>query len=78
MQNYMVNITYTSPKTSGQQLVFTGAGGTVSVPTYVNGYFTATMLEARLTATGSYYTDALSNLLSLASGYTGNQPPLNS
>lgn len=75
---YLVNIFYEPSHVAGQQLTSLN-GVTYSVPTYSSGFFVATMPELRIFATGSSYTDALDNLLIIAtasSTVNPGQPPL--
>lgn len=63
---YLVNIVWYPGGESGQQLVNIG-GVTQSMITYSQGYFMASMPEAKFYATGSSYTTALTSLLLVAS-----------
>jgi len=62
--SYLINISYSPSHLSGQQLVNVG-GVTSSVNTYGPAWFVAGMPEVNLSATGSSYGDALTNLLVL-------------
>jgi len=62
---YFVTISNVPSRTNGQQNVNI-AGVTQSMNTYSGEYFVASMPELRITATGSSYTDALDNLLIIA------------
>ncbi len=76
---YLVNIIYIPTRVGGQQLIYQH-GVTQSVPTYFSDYFVASMPEIKISATGSSYTEALDNLLNIAtaSSTTGNSlGPLN-
>lgn len=70
---YLVNIFYEPTHVSGQQLTSLN-GVTYSVPTYTSGYFVATMPEVKIFATGSSYTDALTNLLNIATASSTESP----
>lgn len=74
---YLINISYQPQRLSGQQLVQI-SGVTQSIPTYTSGYFVASMPEIKISATGSSYQTALSNLLIIATASTtldnGNGP----
>jgi hypothetical protein len=72
---YTVNIFYEPVRPNGQQLVLIG-GVTQSVISYSDPYFVATMPELKVSATGSSYGGALTNLLTVASSTTdpGNGP----
>ena len=73
---YLINIYYQNSVVNGQQLVNIG-GTTQSVPSYSSSYFIASMPEVLLYATGSSYTNALSNLLIMASASPDpTNPPL--
>jgi hypothetical protein len=74
---YLVNISWTPGGLSGQSLVNVG-GVTYSMITRSDGYFVSSMPEIKLYASGSSYTDALTNLLLVASASTddGGYPPL--
>ena len=75
---YLINISYLPARASGQQLVFI-SGVTYSMPTYSGDYFIASMPEVRISATGSTYQTALSNLLIIATAsttYGPGHPPL--
>jgi hypothetical protein len=71
---YMVHITWTPSRANGQQLVNI-AGATQSIPTYSASYFTATMLEVKISATGSTRADALTNLEILAATASSPENP---
>jgi hypothetical protein len=76
---YLINIYYQPIHVSGQSLVNI-SGVTQSMPTYSQDYYVASMPEVKIWATGSSYTDALDNLLFIATSSTidtGN-PPINS
>lgn len=60
---YLINIFYVPSTVNGQQLVQI-AGVTQSIPKYSSDYFVASMPEVKVSATGSSYSDALTNLLS--------------
>lgn len=68
---YLVNISYVPSVPVGQQLVFLN-GATQSFPSYSAEYFVASMPEVKISATGSSYADALTNLLSLATTTNDN------
>lgn len=70
---YLVNISWNPSRSNGQQLINIG-GVTQSVPTYSDGYFVASMPEARISATGTSYTLALTNLLAIATASTTSGP----
>lgn len=75
---YLVNISYQPSHVNGQQLVNI-AGVTQSVPTYSDSYYVASMPEVKIWATGSSYTEALDNLLLVATSsiIDTSNPPLN-
>lgn len=74
---YLINISYNPAHVNGQQEVSIGAGITASVPTYATASFVATMPEVKISATGTSYTDALTNLLAIAATLpTPVNPPL--
>ena len=79
MQNpkYLVTIAYEPSRPNGQQLMNAG-GVTFSIPSYSSEYFVANMPELKISATGSSYTTALTNLLNIATASTffdsGNGP----
>lgn len=66
---YLVTISHVPSFANGQQLLNIG-GVTQSMPTYSSEYFQASMPELRIYATGSSYTDALDNLLLIATSST--------
>lgn len=66
---YLVNIIYIPSHINGQNLVSLN-GITQSIPTYSSSYFQASMPEIKISATGSSYTDALDNLLLIATDST--------
>lgn len=74
---YQVNISYYPARVSGQQLVWLN-GSTQSIPTYQEGYYLAAMPEIKIAASGSNYSNALENLLAIATASTtidpGNNP----
>lgn len=70
---YQVNISYYPSRVSGQQLVNI-AGVTQSMPTYQGGYYVAAMPEIKISATGSNYTTALTNLLNIATASSTIDP----
>lgn len=70
---YNVNISYYPPRSTGQTLVNV-SGVTSSVNTYTDGYFVASMLELKISATGSSYTTALNNLLNIATASSTLDP----
>lgn len=86
---YQVTITYEPQRPSGRTGVYaTAAGANGSIYsrlvsesiTYSGGYFVANMHELKISATGSSYATALSNLLVIATASTtldNGQPPLN-
>ncbi len=63
---YLVNISYVDKHINGQQLVSI-SGVTQSLPTYSSEYYVASMPELSISATGSSYSDALTNLLVITS-----------
>jgi hypothetical protein len=75
VSKYYVNISYVPKFMNGQTKVSIG-GVTQSVPTYSSEYYIASMPEVKIHATGSSYTDALNNLLTIASSTNdpGNGP----
>lgn len=74
---YLINISWSMPYVSGMTAVSI-SGVTQSLPTYSGGYYIATMPEVRISATGSTYETALSNLLIIASASSETgYPPLN-
>jgi hypothetical protein len=72
---YTVNIFFEPSRINGQQAVNIG-GVTQSNPTYTDSYFVASMPEIKVSATGSSYANALSNLLTAVSPVVdpGNGP----
>ena len=70
---YLVNIYHEPRRVQGQQLVSI-SGVTQSVPTYTSEYFVASMPEMKISATGSSYGDALTNLLAIATASTTVYP----
>lgn len=70
---YSVYISYVPSRSNGQQLLNIN-GVTQSMPTYGSAYFEAVMPEVRISATGSTYADALSNLLIIATSSTTPNP----
>lgn len=72
---YTVNIFFEPSRINGQQPINIG-GVTQSCPTYSDSYFVAYMPEIKVSATGSSYANALSNLLTAVSSVTnpGNGP----
>jgi hypothetical protein len=72
---YNVNISYVPSARSGMQFVQV-AGETQSMPTYSAEYYVASMPEIKLSASGSNYSLALTNLINLATA-SSYQPPVN-
>jgi hypothetical protein len=72
---YNVNITYVPSVVSGRQEVSI-SGVTQSMISYSSEYYVASMPEVKISATGSSYQTALSNLLTVAGNTTdpGNGP----
>jgi hypothetical protein len=75
VSKYYVNISYVPPMINGQTPVSIN-GVTQSIPSYSSEYYSAAMPEVKIYATGSSYTDALNNLLTIASSTNdpGNGP----
>lgn len=77
---YFVNIVYVPVQNSGMELVSIG-GVTQSVPKYSEAFFAASMPELAIAATGSSYTESLSNLLarvgSTSSVVSNGHDPIN-
>jgi len=73
MQNptYLVTIAHQPSRPNGQQLMNAG-GVTFSIPSYSSEYFVASMPELKISATGSTYQTALTNLLNIATASTFN------
>ena len=73
MQNptYLVTIAHEPSRLGGQRLVNIG-GATVSMPFYTSDYFVANMPELKISATGSSYQTALTNLLNIATASSFN------
>jgi hypothetical protein len=73
MQNpkYLVTISYEPSRPGVQQLVNIG-GVTCSMPTYTSEYFVASMPELKISATGSSYQTALTNVLNIATASSFN------
>lgn len=73
MQNptYLVNIFHQPTRVNGQQLLNIG-GVTSSFPSYSSEYFVASMPELKISATGSSYQTALTNLLNIATASNFN------
>jgi hypothetical protein len=86
---YQVTITYEPLRPSGKTGVYATAAGingnvystlVSETITYRGGFFVANMHELKISATGSSYANALSNLLVIATASTtsdNGQPPLN-
>jgi len=75
---YAIAISYVPLRENGTQELNTG-NGTFSIPGYSGNYFLASMPELLISATGTSYNNALSNLLIIAtsSSVQGNgHPPL--
>lgn len=72
---YTVNIFFEPSRPNGQSLINIG-GVTQSQMTYSSSYFVATMPEIKVSATGSSYANALTNLLTAVSSTNdpGNGP----
>jgi hypothetical protein len=77
---YLVNISYQPSHINGQQLAYIGttqSGSTQSIASYSSAYYIASMPELLIGATGSSYTEALDNLLVIASAsQTPTNPPI--
>ncbi len=76
---YLVNISY-QPKVATGQTAVSISGATQSMTTYRQGYYIASMPELKVFATGPSYTDALDNLLVIATASSTENPgipPLN-
>jgi hypothetical protein len=73
MQNpkYLVTIAHEPSRPNGQQQVNIG-GVTCSIPSYSSEYFVANMAELKISATGSSYQTALTNLLNIATASSFN------
>jgi len=77
---YLVNIAYYPSRPNGQQIVYLN-GVTQSIPVFEAGYYLASMPELKIAASGSNYTTALGNLLTIATSSTtvdGGNGPFNS
>lgn len=86
---YQVTISYVPQRASGKTGVYATAAGingnvystlVSETITYSGGFFVANMHELKISATGSSYATALSNLLVIATASTtsdNGQPPLN-
>ena len=72
---YVVNISYQPKYVNGWQDVSI-SGVTHSTIKYDGDYFIASMLEVSLSATGSSYADALTNLLALTVSAPGGNSSL--
>jgi hypothetical protein len=70
---YLVTITHSPNRPVGQQLVFLN-GATQSFPTYSGEMYIAAMPELKISATGSDYASALTNLLNIATASTTISP----
>jgi hypothetical protein len=70
---YSVFITSVPPQPNGV-VAFNQGGITYSRPSYTDEYFRATMPEINISATGSSYTEALTNVLNIATASTFNDP----
>lgn len=72
---YNVNISFVPSSPNGRQEVLI-AGVTQSLLTYSSEYYVASMPEVQISATGTSYADALTNLLAVASNTNdpGNGP----
>lgn len=66
---YLVTISHSPNRTNGQQQIFLN-GATQSFPTYSGEWYIASMPELKISATGSDYSDALTNLLNIATAST--------
>lgn len=62
---YIVTISYSPNRPVSQQAISLN-GTTQSVPVYSGEWYIASMPELKISATGSDYTKALSNLLTIA------------
>ena len=62
---YLVTISYSPNRPVSQQAVSLN-GATQSVPVYSGEWYIASMPELKISATGSDYSDALTNLLNIA------------
>lgn len=77
---YLINIFYNPTLPSGQELRNIN-GVTHSTMAYRKGFFIASSPQLKISATGSSYTDALDNILTImtsSSFDTPVNPPLNS
>lgn len=72
---YNINISYVPSVVNGRQEVSI-SGVTQSMPSYSSEYYVASMPEVKISATGSSYQGALTNLLTVASNTIdpGNGP----
>lgn len=78
---YFINISYHPSHIDGQQLVWVGtaSGSTQSIPTYSGDHYVASMPEIPISASGSSYTQSLTNLLNLVATIDNpGTPPLSS
>ena len=66
---YLVTISYSPDRAIGQQLVYLN-GATQSFPVYSGSWYIASMPELKISATGSDYPTALTNLLNIATAST--------
>lgn len=70
-----ITLSYAPKHVNGQQLVNAG-GVTQSMPTYSPEFYTATIHELLIFATGSTYQEALTNVLNAASASNNGLMPL--
>lgn len=70
-----ITLSYAPKHVNGQQLVSIG-GVTQSIPTYSPEFYTATIHELLIFATGSTYQEALTNVLNAASASNNGHIPL--
>lgn len=75
MQNprYSVFITSVPPQPNGV-IIYNQGGVTYSMPSYTDEIFRATMPEINISATGSSYGEALTNVLNIATASTTLDP----
>jgi hypothetical protein len=73
---YLVTIQHVPLRATGRTQSYAAAYGTYSAYTYSGDYFVAVMPEVSLSATGSSYNEALTNLLLVATASTSRDSDL--
>lgn len=70
---FPVTIDYVKPFPDGQREISLN-GATTSIPTYSGGFYVAKMAYVNIVATGSTYETSLSNLLTIATSSSTQNP----